>query len=82
MGAFSPSFPKGDIMEIHSSVTLKRVMDAANRRRTTLDDPGFCLHCGADAEGVEPDAQEYECEICGETSVYGAEEILMHLELP
>jgi hypothetical protein len=69
-------------MQIHESVTLKRVTDAVHRRQTHLDDPGFCLHCGAVAEGVEPDAQEYECEVCGESGVYGAEEILMHMELP
>jgi hypothetical protein len=69
-------------MEIHHSVTLKRVTDAVSRRQIQLDDPGFCLHCGADADGVEPDAQDYECEVCGETSVFGAEEILMHMELP
>ncbi|MDE1905784.1 MAG: hypothetical protein KGH75_04970 [Rhodospirillales bacterium] len=69
-------------MEIHPSVTQKRVMEAAYRRHDTLDNPGICLLCGADAEGVEPDAQEYECEVCGEASVYGAEELLMHMDLP
>jgi hypothetical protein len=69
-------------MEIHPSVTHERVMEAAVRRRATLDNPGFCLQCGAEAEGVEPDAQDYECESCGEMSVHGAEELLMHLELP
>jgi len=24
---------------------------------------------------VEPDAREYECELCGESQVYGAEEL-------
>jgi CRISPR/Cas system-associated protein Cas10 (large subunit of type III CRISPR-Cas system) len=35
----------------------------------------------ADAEGVEPDARKYECEVCGEPGVYGAEELLMVLAL-
>jgi hypothetical protein len=39
-------------MEIHHSVTLKRVTDAVSRRQIQLDDTGFCLHCGADADSV------------------------------
>jgi len=38
---------------------------------------GFCLACGADAEGVEPNARGYECEECGARKVYGAEECLI-----
>jgi hypothetical protein len=39
---------------------------------------GFCLACGAEAsDGCEPDAEQYECESCGEHAVYGAEEILI-----
>jgi hypothetical protein len=62
---------------IHSSITTERVCEAVERYNTTLDNPGFCLACGADADGVEPDARQYECEICGEEQVYGAEEVLM-----
>lgn len=43
----------------------------------TLDDPGFCVSCGAEVDGVEPDAREYKCESCGEHAVYGAEELLL-----
>jgi hypothetical protein len=38
---------------------------------------GFCLACGAEASGVEPDAGNYECEACGEKQVFGAEQILI-----
>jgi len=38
---------------------------------------GFCLACGAETYGVEPDARRYTCEECGEKAVYGAEECLM-----
>lgn len=38
---------------------------------------GFCIACGAEAHGVEPDARRYECESCGQRKVYGAEELLM-----
>lgn len=41
------------------------------------DGAGFCLACGAEAYGVEPDAHGYECEVCGEEKVSGAEEILL-----
>lgn len=38
---------------------------------------GVCLACG-DTElfGVEPDARHYECESCGEKTVFGYEEAL------
>jgi DNA-directed RNA polymerase subunit RPC12/RpoP len=38
---------------------------------------GFCVHCGAQASGVEPDARRYKCEDCGENRVYGLEELLL-----
>lgn len=45
---------------------------------------GFCLACGTEAEGVEPDARKFHCAACGEFKVYGLEELLMMglLELP
>lgn len=62
---------------IHPSLTLKRVIDAVERQMTTLDNPGFCLACGEEQEGCEPDAHQYECEACGALRVYGAEELLL-----
>lgn len=38
---------------------------------------GFCLACGNEQGGCEPDAREYKCEACGERKVYGAEECLI-----
>ncbi len=38
---------------------------------------GFCLACGAEAYGVEPDARRYTCENCGQPKVYGAEELCL-----
>jgi len=38
---------------------------------------GFCIACGAEAYGVEPDARKYECDECGENKVYGAMELLL-----
>ena len=64
-------------MRVHPSVTLDRVAEAVERHHTTLDNPGFCVRCGAEAEGVEPDARNYECEACGENGVFGADELLI-----
>ncbi len=61
----------------HESITADRIVEACMRRGTSLDNPGFCLACGADADGCEPDARRYECEACGEKQVYGAEELVM-----
>lgn len=63
-------------MKMHKSITIERIMDAVERQMTTLDNPGFCLACGNEQEGCEPDARKYECESCGEMKVYGAEELL------
>lgn len=38
---------------------------------------GFCVKCGNDQYGCEPDARKYECESCGEHAVYGAQELLL-----
>lgn len=70
---------KIDGIEVHPSVTPEVVMEAVHRHHTTLDNPGFCLACGAEADGVEGDARKYQCESCGECAVYGAEELLMHM---
>ncbi len=66
-------------MPIHQSVTLSRVSEAVNLQKETLENPGFCTQCGTEADGVEPDARQCECEACGEPGVYGAEELLIRL---
>lgn len=68
-------------MKIHKSITLERVETAVKEQMFGLENPGFCIACGADADGCEPDARGYECESCGENKVYGAEEILMRIAL-
>lgn len=54
-------------------VSLDQVLAAAEADESL----GFCVACGAEAFGVEPDARKYECEECGNHAVYGAEELLM-----
>lgn len=66
-------------MRIHPKVTYERVERAVRDAGTSLDNPGFCTACGADAHGVEPDARQYVCSVCGEKAVYGAEELMMYM---
>lgn len=53
--------------------TLERVIEAVQ----TDDGTGFCLNCGAEQEGCEPDARNYICHACDEATVFGAEECLL-----
>lgn len=62
-------------LKIHPDVTEERLIDAVRAD----DCIGFCVLCGEEAQGVEPDARKYECEACGEKGVYGAEELLFHV---
>lgn len=57
--------------------TQQAVLDAVERSHSGLDNPGFCLACGEEQDGCEPDARRYECECCGARKVYGAEEVLI-----
>jgi hypothetical protein len=63
----------------HPDLTDDIILDAAERRMFGLDNPGFCLVCGNEQGGCEPDAREYECEACGENQVYGADELMLSL---
>jgi hypothetical protein len=53
--------------------TLEQIMAAVEAD----DNLGFCVACGEMAHGVEPDAEGYECESCGASAVFGAEELLI-----
>ena len=43
------------------------------------EDIGICEYCGNQQSGVEPDAEEYECEneSCGRAMVTGAEQVIL-----
>ena len=56
-------------------IELAAVMAAVERDDCT----GFCIACGEEQGGCEPDARRVECESCGERKVYGAEELLLRI---
>lgn len=66
----------------HPSITPELLQAAGERRMFDLDNPGFCISCGHEQDGCEPDARRYRCESCGDRQVYGAEELLISMVLP
>lgn len=58
-------------------IDIDRIIEAVQRD----DCIGFCKACGNEQNGCEPDARNYECEVCGEHQVFGAEELLIE-EVP
>jgi len=67
-------------MKLHKSITMDRVLEAVESQMFGLENPGFCIACGDEASGCEPDAERYECESCGKKSVYGAEALLYEVQ--
>jgi hypothetical protein len=53
------------------------ILSACERSMFDLGCPGFCIACHEEVDGVEPDAERYKCESCGERAVYGAEQLLL-----
>jgi len=43
------------------------------------DMAGLCLACGDMCDGVEPDAERYRCEACGERAVFGCGELIFYV---
>lgn len=62
-------------MQLHPTLTEERIVEAVQAD----DCLGFCLACGEEAGNLEPDAENYLCENCGERKVFGAEQILFLL---
>lgn len=61
-----------------SGETLRRPVISEHRMWASMDDgSGFCLACGHETEGVEPDARKYTCDSCGKPTVYGLPELIM-----
>lgn len=66
----------------HERIPLMRIdpddiLRAASDSLFGTEDNGFCLSCGEEQMGVEPDAEAYECDCCGQPTVYGAEQLLL-----
>jgi len=53
--------------------TLDAVIQACEDDRNT----GFCIECGEEAYGCEPDMQREKCHSCGSYAVYGGEQIII-----
>ena len=62
-------------MKLPANLKLEQVVEAAEADTNT----GFCMTCGTEHDGVEPDARKDQCDKCGANDVYGAEEILLIL---
>ena len=41
------------------------------------DSSGICMGCGDVTEGVDPDAEMQECEVCFSPLVFGAEQLVL-----
>lgn len=61
------------------NLDMDRVIEVVEECMFGLANTGFCLECGNEQEGCEPDAEGYECEACGAMAVMGAENCLMAL---
>lgn len=59
--------------ELHESLTQEKVLAAAEAD----EHRGFCLACGREQNGIEPDAHNIKCEHCHAHRVYGAEQIII-----
>lgn len=62
-----------------NGLSQQTIMAAVDRQMHDLENPGFCVVCGTEANCCEPDARNYTCDSCGCPTVYGAEELLIHM---
>ncbi len=65
------------MVKIHKAITEDVIVEAVERAAYSLDNPGFCISCGEEMDGCEPDMEKGTCEICGGPFVYGAEQLLL-----
>ena len=57
-------------------ISTEQVLEATRQYLFGMGNPGFCVECGAEHDGIEPDAEDYVCESCGSPAVWGAEQLL------
>jgi len=60
-----------------SILSTDAVVEAGYREMCGTENPGFCIACGAENDGCEPDASFYTCEECGLPMVFAPAEIIM-----
>ena len=60
-------------------IGIDELLDRAMAAAESDECIGFCILCGEQVEGVEPDARKYECPECGRKAVFGAAEIILEL---
>ena len=61
----------------YSIVDSERLLEAVEEQMFGDGNPGFCIKCGEEHDGCEPDARNYPCDSCGGKTVFGASELLM-----
>jgi hypothetical protein len=66
-------------VELHEDVTEDMVCGIAEENMFGMTSDGICVACGNVQGGCEPDAVGYTCEDCGRGTVYGAEELMIHM---
>ncbi len=66
-------------MKIHASITTDRLIAAAEESMFGMQSLGFCIACGEEHDGIEPDAERYKCHCCGQCKVYGAEQLVLRV---
>ena len=64
-------------MTTSNIIDPQEILEAAEASMFGMENLGFCIACGAEHYGCEPDARKYECEECGEYKVYGAPELVI-----
>lgn len=68
--------PRNTEPAVHPDITFERL----ERAILSSDELGFCINCGSETDGVEPDAEQYRCSECSTNGVYGADQLIL-LEL-
>jgi hypothetical protein len=58
-------------------INRDKVQEAAETSVFTDSHPGFCIACGLEHDGCEPDMRDGECEGCGASAVFGAQELML-----
>ena len=56
---------------------FKPVLSLRSFEQHVEDNTGFCLACGAEIEGLEPDARKCTCPECHAPKAFGLEELLL-----